>query len=299
VVVAGPQTPFAPDGPLLKALRAYMKPTDPAQKPGRLLAYLPAVKGLRGEVQETGLEPLLEEFGIQVSRDRRVVSAPGSFPIARDRQGRVQYLRPEFAVGFVPEGLQAPIEPTLERINQFLMYNPRVLRAAPAGGPGGGRTQVLLETPGRGRFTWEEGDWATPAEETQETFRQGGEAADRLAAEKRRTGAAVPLAIAATEPVTGDSKRAERARAIVYASDSDLWDRSPLELAPIEVRALVVSDSIDWLRDREASLGIPARLTHTYEIGKAPDSTGLVMPLAIMFVTIVGLGVGVWLSRRR
>ena len=237
---------------------------------------------------------MLQEFGIE-SAGIGGWSPPGVVLLGRDRQGRVQYLRSEFAVGVVPEGLKVPIQPTLSSVAQHVMQNPRVLRTAP-GGPGGNRTHVLLQTPGRGLFTWEEGDWNTPAELAQEIFAQKGEAADRLAAEKHRTGASVPLAIAATDPTPGDSKRAERARVIVYASDFDLMDRN-LDLVPIEYRALLVSDNIDWLRDREANLGIPAKKTHTYEIGKGPDLTGLVTLLAIMVVVIGGIGLGVWLAR--
>ena len=83
VVVAGPQTPFAPDGPMVKALRAYLKPSATDAKPGKLLAYLPAIKGARGEVIPTGLEPLVSEFGIQVAPDRRIVTAPETIPLGQ------------------------------------------------------------------------------------------------------------------------------------------------------------------------------------------------------------------------
>ena len=66
-----------------------------------------------------------------------------------------------------------------------------------------------------------------------------------------------------------------------------------------EYRQLVFSDSVDWLREREAGLGIPPRKAPTYTIGKPPDWLSLFTLLAMMMVGIIGAGVGVWLSRRR
>lgn len=291
VVVAGPQTPFAADGPTLKALQAYLRPTAPDAKPGRLMAFLPAVRGARGEVIPTGLESLAAEYGITVSPDRRLVTLPNSIPI-----GGGQTVPSDSAyVGLVAD-MQSPVGVK----NPLLFKDCRPILPAP-GGPGPYRPHPMLAT--RPRFqTWLEKDWGTAAATVVGQFKAVAgdeEAFNKLAAEKQLSRAAVTVAVASTEANKTDPDKPEKPRAIVFGSDSLLADQSDIDLRNDEYRALLFADLIDWLRERDANLGIPPRKKHVFELGTGPDLTGLLMLLAILIVGISGLGLGVWLSRRR
>jgi hypothetical protein len=296
VVVAGPQTPFAPEGPTMKALRAYLKPTDPKAKPGKLLAYLPAIRGGRNEVIPTGLEGLIGEYGVQVAADRRIVTVPESIPLGRGRSGLV-FVPPDSAYAMAFSELRIPIADTL-RAGRLLMKDCRPVQPAPPG-PGPFRTHGLFGTVSR-QPTWQEKDWNTAAATV---VRQFEEAPDedtlrRLMSEKQLSRSSVPVAVAATE-ASNEPGGKERPRAIVYGSDSPLADRQDFDLQNAEFRALLLASQLDWLREKEVNLGIPPRKEYSFQLGKGPDLTGLLILLAVMIVGLSGLGLGVWLSRRR
>ena len=159
------------------------------------------------------------------------------------------------------------------------------------------RTHLLMGTP-RGARHWLEPDYLTPAA-TAFTAITGN---PEVAAQKEYGAAQVPLAVAVTEPPApgADAKKGDRPRAIVFASETPLLDRpeGPMAVSE-ELRQLVFADCVDWLREREANLGIPPRKAATFTVGKPPDLMSLLTLLAMMVVGTAALGVGVWLSRRR
>jgi hypothetical protein len=293
VVVAGPQQLIAPDSPTVKALRAYLKPPGPERRPGKLLALLPAIRGAQGEVLPTGLEPLLEEFGVNVVPDRRLVSAPNQFPLGRGQDGRLIYAPPDTVVTYTNRELQLPLRETFGP-RFLLLKDCRPVRPG-QGPPGSLRTHQLLTTVPRARH------WLDDFKSSAITTFNQITSDPAVAAAKQYSTAPVPVAVAVTEGgAAADPKKGERPRMIVYGSDTSLQDRAEGPVAvPEDFAQLVLSDSIDWLREREASLGIPPKKAATYTIGRPPEWSSLLTLLAIMTVGIGGLGVGVWLSRRR
>jgi ABC-type uncharacterized transport system len=290
VVVAGPQTTLAQDSPTMKALREYMRPSAPGARPGKLLAYLPAFPDpTTGKVAPTGLEPLLTQFGVQVSTDRRLVGIPGQHPAGGGRS-----VPPDIAYCQIPNDLRLSLGKTLS-ISPLLIKNARPVRGTT--GPEF-RTHVLLGTP-TGAVYWQEADWRTRAQVALQEM--ASDATGKLAEEKQLGRASVPVAIAVTQPPPPgpDSKGGEKPRMLVFGGDSPVLDRGDEIAVPLEYRQLVFSDCVDWLREREGGLGIPPRKAPTYTIGKPPDWLSLFTLLAMMMVGIVGAGLGVWLSRRR
>jgi hypothetical protein len=67
VVVVAPQVPFSPEA--ADALRKYLKPTDPAKKPGRLM-LLSGVVVHDGVMTATGLESLLADYNVRLGDGR-------------------------------------------------------------------------------------------------------------------------------------------------------------------------------------------------------------------------------------
>ena len=56
---------------------------------------------------------------------------------------------------------------------------------------------------------------------------------------------------------------------------------------------------MDWLRERDASIGIKPRKVGTFALEKPIDWPAQAVLLALVTMGITVLGVGVWLSRRR
>jgi gliding motility-associatede transport system auxiliary component len=290
VVVAGPQQTISPESPTYKALRAYMRPDDPTKdRPGKLVAFLPAFPTVERRVAPTGLESLLAEFGVQVTADRRLVGVRGQHPVGAGR-----YVPPDTAYCAPYGDLRLKLANTFPA--PILMRYARPIRSNP--GPGGFQTHLVLGTPRRAQY-WLQADFTTQPETILSNLLEDKDG--KVHAEMQFTNQSVPVAVAVTEGgASADPKKGDKPRLIVFGSDTPIQDRPEGGLAlPEEYRQLIFSDCVDWAREREASLGIPPRKTSTYTIGKQPEWSSLLTLLAIMMVGITGLGVGVWLSRRR
>jgi hypothetical protein len=280
---------MAQDSPTIKALREYLRPSTPGARQGKLLAYLPAFPDpTTGKVALTGMEPLLGQFGVQVT-DRRLVGVPGQHPAGGGRA-----IPPDIAFCGVYNDLRLPLIKTLS-ISPLLMKNARPVRGTPGQEF---RTHLVLGTPARKAY-WQEADWRTRAEVAVQEMRN--DETGQKAAEKQLSLASVSVAVAVTQQPapSSDPKGGERPRILVFGSDSPLLDRGEEIAVNEDYRQLVFSDCVDWLREREGGLGIPPRKAPTYTIGKPPDWLSLFTLLAMMMVGIVGAGLGVWLSRRR
>ena len=277
----------------MRAIREYMRPTDPSRKPGKLLAYLPAFPGPDGKVGATGLEPLLEGFGIQVDRGHRLVGVPGQFAAGPGRT-----LPPDTAYAVTSRNLALPLINTFS-ISPLLFKNARPIRVAPTPPGGPFKTHLVMGTPPGNSF-WLEGDWSSSAADT--LTRMKDDKTRSLAAEKFFSSSSVPVAVAVTESAKSEDPSKpgpSKARLLVFGSDTPLQDRPQGVAVSDEIRLAVLADSVDWLREREASLGIAPKKSLTYFLGKRPEYLSLFTLLAMMVIGIGGLGVGVWLSRRR
>jgi hypothetical protein len=87
---------------------------------------------------------------------------------------------------------------------------------------------------------------------------------------------------------------------IVFASDTLLQDQQEFPWPPDEAeRRQVISDCVDWLTEREANMGIQARQQAVYLLKKEPSIGSLFMLLGMLGASVIALGIGVWLSRRK
>jgi hypothetical protein len=71
VVIARPSLAFNQNA--LKALDAYMNPTAKDAKKGKLVVLMDVVTKRDGSMIQTGLEPFLEQFGVKVNNDRLLI----------------------------------------------------------------------------------------------------------------------------------------------------------------------------------------------------------------------------------
>jgi gliding motility-associatede transport system auxiliary component len=276
VVVAGLRRTLAPDSVMLTALRDYLRRPN---KPGKLLLCLPAFRDPAGKVAATGLEGLLAEFGVEVTPDRRILAVPRQLNLA-----------PEYVLA-VPF---ARLDPELARV---VGETPQVFRDArpvrASQGPPGipVRASNLF---GTAIVTWQEADWRG-ADVLFSELRNNPD----LQREKQLSQRAVPVAVAVVESTTGGDKPTQKPRMIVFGSDTFLQDAAPALSGAEEFRQQLFSDSIDWLREREASIGIPPRKLGMFALDKPIDWPTQVVLLVMVTIGVTALGVGVWLSRRR
>jgi hypothetical protein len=278
VVVPGPRRMIAADDPMIGALRNYLHRPD---RPGRLFACLPAFRNPQtGTVSATGLEPLMAEFGVEVEGSKRLVS-----------QSRFTGYPPEYVV-LAPF---ARLDPDLARVVGELALVVRDTRPVrPGGAPptGGLRAMPLM---GTAVPTWQEPDYQRALDAHFADFRDN----PQLQQQKNLTQRAIPAACAVVEPGGTPDKPANKPRIVVFGTDSFLPDQATVPAAPDEPRQLLFSDTIDWLRERNASIGIQPRKVGVFVLDKPIDWTSQAVLLAMVGVGITALGVGVWLSRRR
>jgi hypothetical protein len=280
VVIAGLRQTVDVKDPMLAALRDYVHRPN---KPGKLLLFLPAFKNATGAVAATGLEPLLAEFGLDVDAGHRLVTDP----------------RRRIPPGYTLLASYARMEPDLARVFgevQLLSRDSRPIR--PAQAPPGGRFRVS-PLMGTGLPVWQEADYSQPID-----LRWAALQADQtgaLAQELRWSPRPVPLvcAVAETSPGPENQKATPKPRLVVFGTDTFLQDQAMVPTAAEESRQLLLSGSIDWLRERNANIGVTPRKVGVFVLEKPIDWTSQLIVLAVVAVGIGAMGVGVWLSRRR
>lgn len=286
VVVAGPQQTIVEKDPMLAALREFVRRSP---RPGKLILMLPAHAAQDGRVAPTGLESLLAELGVDVDSSHRIVSGPEQYPLS-DRRFMPQ--------SCVLVGPFARADVTLARaLGKFplVFQDTRPLKALE---PTPGSKRKVTPLLGTALVTWLEESFKINLLSAWEEV-----ANDRTGAIRARKQVhpreAFPVAVAITESTREGEKTAEKPRAIIFGSDSVLIDQPPVPSGIDEVRAQFFSDNVDWLRERDASIGIAPRKLPIFILEKKVEWSTQAM---LVFMICIGIGVvggGVWLSRRR
>jgi hypothetical protein len=284
VIVAGPRETIGETA--LGALREYMRRPD---KPGKLFAFLPAFPDSSGKVAPSGLEQLVAEFGVQVDANHRIVSAPQQVQIS-DRRFMPQ--------DCVVVGPFARVDISLAKSLSKMPMIFQDCREVRAGEMMPGAKLRAVQMLGTGGITWREESFRESLALTWTNLRadEGGNLRAQKDLHPRN---AFSVAVAVVETLTAGEKTIERPRMIVFGSDSILIDQPPVPAGIDEVRQQLISDSIDWLRERDSTQGIPPRKLPVYLLDKPIDWTSQFVLLLMIGMGIAVVGGGVWLSRRR
>jgi gliding motility-associatede transport system auxiliary component len=274
VVVADPQS--ALPEPAVAALRTYM--TNPGKK-GKLIVLAAAHAGPDRQMIKTGLEPLLSELNVQLG-SKFIYNLPNQLLPRVDR----------VLAGFSRSAERNPILQAIVKVSPVITFGtPREIEPTKTN-PSLTATDLMLSD---GR-TWAENEPIVDIRAVVEPMLQS------IPAQRARgvTSAARSLAVTVSE--------GETARAVVFGNSYFVSDevsrQSRSESAPLSYDLFGVT--VDWLRDRPsiAAAGVEAKQYTQYRFPQ-PSSVDTVrilyLPLGLAFLTVVGLGAGVWVIRRR
>lgn len=284
VLVADPKSPFPP--PIVAALEKYMnEPRGEAGK-GKLIVLAGAHNGADGKIVRTGLEPLLERFGVAL-QDKLLMSP---------RFESLDY----YDALVVPTNARHPV-PDLFSDGVGAWSKCRPLTPLPPQ-PGGPFQTIPLFISLPRRASWLEDGVPADLGRVLSELQSSGEVRRR----KGYTDSPRMLGVAVSEkappPAPGKPQDPPTPRLAVYgagefASDANTRTRSATETAAAVV---LVSATADWLRGRETvGAGEGTKTYATYKLNPAADDTRLVLlPLGLALLIVVGLGAGVWVIRR-
>ncbi len=293
VVVARPLTEFSPAE--VTALRNFAG--GDSKKKGKLFVLMGVVPTRDGKMAQTGLEPWLAEYGVQVGNDRLIAVGDRPFFPPLNPAELLVRAKPHstnpIARAFAPEGGEP---------QRFIFFDAR--KVAPAQTPNPAArytTEELLLVPA-GQLLVPEPDLnADPETAVSQLRMDPAKANAMLLQESPAIAVTVSESKSPSPPVPGHEfmRGDSQPRMVVvgcanWATNYGLGERG----ANYD---LLVS-CVNWLRERP-EIGVQAIADKTRAEYRLPPDVGglrlLVMPAALILVCVVCLGTGVWIVRRR
>jgi hypothetical protein len=273
VIVAEATTPFSDAA--VAALRKYM--AGPAKK-GKLVFLSGAVAGPDGKMVKTGLEPLLIELNVRLGT-QFIYNIPNEAA-----KSLVSVI-----VGFSRSAEQNPILQAIIKVSpQMRFTNAREVETLTTN-PELSATNLLLTL----GTTWLEED---RPQDLAAVFR---ELLDSRAVQKRKQLSDEPRSVAVIVSERGTG------RAVVLGNSLFISDEYARQFKGNPLSFDMVGVTVDWLRDKQTSVAVANIEAKKYSEYTFPppagvDFTRLVwLPLGLALLTVVGLGAGVWVIRRR
>jgi hypothetical protein len=285
VVVARPTSTLMPSA--IEALRDYLKNHD-----GKLVALLDPVTEKRGDstvLVQTGLEGLLTEYGVEVGNNH-ILSLGQDHPLT-------------LLVRFNPRG-NNPISVAFRQV-VLGFFDARTIK--PATDAKGLRVDPLLLAPPQ-QYIWAEKNFNKDPEALYNELRANEKEAAKVISPE-----ALSVAVTVTEqgaPPGMPPDRAhsslfqEKRRMVVFGNAGWISDAS-IERQGGLTKTNLFSSVLSWLRGKGvvSKSRVPDKERQVYELGiprDTPQESRLYwLPLALLVLTVIGLGTGVWLVRRR
>lgn len=286
VAIAGPRVPVASG--VIKALRDYMA------KGGKLLVLLGAFAD--GEdpktMVRTGLEPFLQEHNVGAPRERLL-----TFKLRFD-------LEPLDVIAVMNDQLETNPVVAAFHDRLFKFTDCRPLEAMPSLGAGRWQAQTLMLS---NSFSFPQADFAAAPGAVVGDLRRDVDVFRKKVEEIQKRGP-IPLVVAVSEssmdprdphaamrgPQPGKPRMVVFGTASVAANQAVSQNRSS---------ALLIASCLDYLRERRAGLSaIPPKQQDYYEPQPKTDDQMrrmIWLPPILIVVSILGLGTGVWIVRRR
>lgn len=305
VVVAGPRKPLSEQA--VAALRSYISTPNAKGKKGTLLFLAGLVVDHEGRVVPTGLEGLMAEHGVELGNSR--VMALKGF-VGESSFNRVPAVaNPRLVERRHPIATQLFDDERMEPFKPIPMLDARPVR--PQGGGPGAPPQaeellVLLPT----FQTWAETNLTTDASTLVKEMFKTAEGKKQLS--QKLSTDMLPVAVTVSESSRGatppgdphafmDRGGESKPRMVVVGNSAFVSDRSLERSGAISEYSIgLVASSLAWLRERPNSLKIPARSQQNYQMSANTDIWKMILsPAWLLTLGVVGLGLGVWVVRRR
>ena len=309
VVVARPMTPL--NTRAVEALRAYLKREETKDKDGNVtqakgkLLVLMDVVTSNDQMLQTGLEPLLREYNVEVGNDRllsvEVFIGGGMRPSERPEDVKVMAnprSRNPVALAF-SRGLGR---------RQFTFHTVRSVSSESQGGVMAGRgatAEALL-------ISVEDAIWKTTNLTTppQRLFREY--LRTRPDERKDKMYNTMPVAVAVSDggqtvPVPGHTPvpGKETPRMVVFGDATWVTNRALTQANGKDAKDLFTS-CLSWLRERpDIGVDVKETVRPTFTLaGRLQEGTGAVsrlywLPTLFVLLSVLALGGGVWVARRR
>jgi hypothetical protein len=299
VIVAGPRQPLSADA--LSALREYMSPKDPKKKNGKLVVFLDVVVQNDAMVQ-TGLEGFLAQFNVEVGNNRILTVA--NRQIIRMADGTLKemvQLPQRIRISANPQ--QVNVNPVAKAFEDLVLqlYDCRTVRPMAAASASRGNYQVDSLFLTRENDIWVEDNLSDPVSLANDYYHNRlSELKSKLSREP------LPVAVAVTEsgppdamdPTRRSGASPPKPRMIVFG-DATVACNEYMKGARTDVYSLIAS-SLAWLRERPENIGIEAKKREYYIMDPNANISRMIwLPFGLMMFSVVGLGLGVWVVRRR
>jgi hypothetical protein len=299
VVIVGPTQPFGEHE--VKVLREYLerKPeVNPDQSvkisSGRLMALLGPIVSRAGggtRIQSTGLEDLLASYGVRLEQER-IQMMLDSNPLRIEAIINPRSDNPlNLAFNDLPRAFTS-----------FSFEDVRVVR------PAADAQDKLLVEPlliAAQEGIWAEKDLGRDPLATAKAMRTDAALRKQLAREPLPLGVAVSVQTGPPpQPGMPPDPEAGRQRPLMLVMGTSSWVSDEGLRGPAgDLRFDLFSSALSWLRE-QSDLGklVEDKIAPEYELrASPPENAGRLglLPLVLMLLTVVSLGVGVWVVRRR
>jgi hypothetical protein len=301
VVVARPRLEFSPAA--TAALRNFA--TGGGKKKGKLFILLDVVPTRDGKMAKTGLEPMLNEFGVQVGNDRLLALSNQLGPNPLEL---IAYTNPKgdnpIARAFYPKNSGRPVG--------FSMTDARTVSPAPPnpGAPPRYTAEVLMVAMlDLGLITESDlnADPATVVARLRAELRKDAESRNKVLAKVLNTETSVAVTVSETKgqapPIPGhEFMGGESQPRMVVFGDASWVCNSEVSGRDGRFNYDLFSSCINWLRERP-DIGAQAVADKTRSEFQLPKDVGglrlLLLPVTLILLTVICLGTGVWVVRRR
>jgi hypothetical protein len=287
VVVANPRPPVEP--PVEQALRSYL-----VDRKGKAVVLFdtPPPGYAKDAMPATGLERLLGEFNVEVTAEqvRSILLSAGGLAAMDgglfEVNAELAQENNELAQAFAAES--------------FLLPSVRVVRAGQGGGNFTAQSKVLLQSRPRARV-WVEKDLRTDLQQQAQMILRNPAEAKRLVSESPVPAAVIVTETAPPPPVPGGPPPEAKPRLAVFGDTTWVTNEYASERSG-QANFSFFASVLDWLVERPSSIGVESKALPVYAMDpKAADNVARLyfLPLVLALVGIVGLGLGVWVVRRR
>lgn len=275
LIVAGVSRPLAEN--TLAAIERYM------ERGGKMLVYLDVIADdTWSSLINTGMETLLRRYGVEVTND-----FPLRIPLSPNDD-------PEVLFAKAPTSSEHPLASRFAGKTIIMKHMARIVRPTDQPGRFKAETVLQLDTQLRGQVLLIEKDVSALKDSFEfiEALKRNPEV--KLFPKIAKDPVSVAVAVSEGE---GDAKRP---RLIVFGDTEFITN---LEIARSKTKqtnyAFTVS-AIEWMAERESIGALPPGEHPLFTLDPGVDYWRMILlPAWLMLLTLIGLGIGIWLVRRR